>query len=77
ARDISIALEKPNNSSILNVIPVIIDSLKQQGKSQVNLRLLVGNSVILSRITRKSALQLNLKPGDSVYAQIKTAAICV
>jgi len=77
ARDISIALEKPSNSSIVNIIPVTIESLKEQGDSQVMLRLIAENSILLSRITRKSAVQLNLKPGDSVYAQIKTAAICV
>ena len=45
------------------------------GPAQVSLRLQVGEDFMLARITRKSAQQLDLKPGSAVFAQIKGVAI--
>ena len=83
ARDVSIALERPQNTSITNVLSArIVDieplspSPSTQGQSaQALLRLDVGGSIILARITRRSVALLDLNHGAEVYAQVKSVAL--
>jgi molybdate transport system ATP-binding protein len=83
ARDVSIALERPQNTSITNVLSArIVDieplspSPSTQGQSaQALLRLDVGGSIILARITRRSVALLDLNRGAEVYAQVKSVAL--
>jgi len=75
ARDVSLTLERQSKTSILNIFPAIVDALSDAGKAQTTVRLLVGGLPLLSRITRKSAVDLDLKPGRRIYAQIKSVAL--
>ena len=75
ARDVSIALARSDDSSILNIVPVGISQIEETGGSRVLLRLALGNQFLLARITRKSVDALDLKVGDKVFAQIKSAAL--
>lgn len=75
ARDVSLCLERPTDSSILNILNVEIDQLQPEPEGQMLVRLKAGESILLSRISQKSAARLNLKPGLRLYAQIKTAAL--
>ncbi len=77
ARDVSIALERPNASSILNVFPASVEALDEQEPGQVMVRLRAGQAAILARISRKSADQLQLVPGSSVFVQVKSMALVV
>ena len=75
ANDVSLCREKPEQTTILNILPATIDSIEQaQGASQL-LRLDVGGSRMLARVTRRSRAQLDLQAGQAVYAQIKTVAV--
>lgn len=75
ARDVSLTLERQTNTSILNILPVEVAELADEGPAQVMVKLSAGGTMILSRITRKSALGLGLEVGKQVYAQIKTVAL--
>jgi len=75
ARDVSITLERPRQTSILNVFPALIEEQVGHGSAQVMLRLRLGDSRLLSRVTRKSAETLGLQPGRRVYAQVKSVAL--
>ncbi len=76
ARDVSIALEKPQQTSITNVLPVRIIAIDANANSpQALLRLDLGGAVILARITRRSVALLGLKPDMIVYAQVKSVAL--
>lgn len=75
ARDLSITLERPTQSSILNIFPATVDSLAEDGTAQANVRLLLGENPILARITRKSVAHLNLKPGKHVFLQVKSVSL--
>ena len=75
ARDVSVTLTHQPDTSILNILPVTVDQLSEENNAQVTVRLLAGDTPILSRITRKSASDLELKPGKKVYAQIKSVAL--
>jgi molybdate transport system ATP-binding protein len=75
ARDVSIALETPAATSILNVLPAIITGIADGRDSQSIIRLQIGDQALLAHITRKSALMLGLQIGMAVYAQIKGTSI--
>jgi len=75
ARDVSLTLERQTGTSILNIFPAIVDEIAQEGRSQVTVRLKLGKISLLSRITRKSAEDLDLSPGSRVYAQVKSVAL--
>ncbi|HEY3699557.1 MAG TPA: molybdenum ABC transporter ATP-binding protein [Spongiibacteraceae bacterium] len=76
ARDVSIALEPPQRTSITNVLPArIIDIMIFDGSAQALVKLDLGGTIILARITRRSVAMLDLKPAMIVYAQIKSVAL--
>jgi molybdate transport system ATP-binding protein len=75
ARDVSIALEAPVATSILNVLLATITGLADDRAGQSVVRLQVGTQSLLAHITRKSALLLNLQIGMAVYVQIKGTSI--
>jgi molybdate transport system ATP-binding protein len=75
ARDVSITLEEPSATSILNVLPAIISQLTEGRDSQTVVQLHVGKQVLLAHITRKSLVLLGLQIGMSVFVQIKGTSI--
>lgn len=77
ARDISICRSRPSDTSILNILPVTIDEMEHSDGARILLRLCLGSQYLLARITRKSAMELELQVGDKVFAQIKSVALLI
>ncbi|MCU0833955.1 MAG: molybdenum ABC transporter ATP-binding protein [Chromatiaceae bacterium] len=78
ARDVSLALDEPGTSSILNILPVRILEIVELDRTQVLIRLAAGRddeTQVLARITRRSRDLLRLAPGREVYAQVKAVAL--
>jgi molybdate transport system ATP-binding protein len=76
ARDVSLALERHANTSILNVLPAKVALIRDHQTGQVNVSLDLGcGTCLLARITRKSAAALGIEPGKVVFAQIKSVAL--
>jgi molybdate transport system ATP-binding protein len=75
ARDVSIALEAPAATSILNVLPATITGIADGRDSQSVVRFQIGDPALLAHITRKSAVLLGLHVGMRVYVQIKGTSI--
>lgn len=76
ARDVSLSLKRPEGSSILNVLLARVEALATTDNQAHRLvRLRVGDTAILARITRFSAEQLGIAPGTVVWAQIKSVAL--
>ena len=76
ARDVSLTLQPPTNTTILNVLPCTINArAAAQNPAQALLKLDVAGQALLARVTRKSCDQLGLVPGLKVYAQIKSVAL--
>lgn len=75
ARDVSLMLSKPSQTSILNLLPARIIEIADDAPGQVLVRLALEDTVLLARITRKSAHVLNLQPGMTVVAQVKSVAV--
>ena len=75
ARDVSVTLAAPAQSTILNVLPATVARLEPRAGGHVDLELRVGEAILLSRISRRSCDLLGLKPGMACYAQVKGAAV--
>ena len=76
ARDVSLALERPRGSSITNILPARVDAVGPSGApGQVLVRLLVGETALLARITERSRRELAIAPGCAVWAQVKAVAL--
>jgi molybdate transport system ATP-binding protein len=76
ARDVSVALSRPLDSSILNILPATVVALHDEDAASVMLQLrLVDGSALLARLTRRSVGVLGLRPGQAVHAQVKGAAL--
>ncbi|MDA1069826.1 MAG: molybdenum ABC transporter ATP-binding protein [Proteobacteria bacterium] len=75
SRDISIALQPPVQSSVLNAIPASVVSVTEDDVAQADVVLDAGGSRLLARITHRSVAHLNLVPGARVFALIKAASV--
>jgi molybdate transport system ATP-binding protein len=76
ARDVSLALAEPRQTSIQNLLPAVVDAIAPDvHASQVLVRLRCGESLLLARITRRACEALGLRPGLAVWAQVKSAAL--
>jgi molybdate transport system ATP-binding protein len=76
ARDVSIALDAPQRSSIINILPATIDAIGEPGSNgQQLVRLTLQDQKLLARISVYSAQRLQLRAGMNVYAQIKGMAL--
>jgi molybdate transport system ATP-binding protein len=75
ARDVSLTLEHQSGTSILNILPAVVDDISHNSGAQVMVRLLSSGVPLLASITRKSADELHLKQGKQVFAQIKSIAL--
>ncbi|HYG43934.1 MAG TPA: molybdenum ABC transporter ATP-binding protein [Bordetella sp.] len=76
ARDVSLALAHPRDSSIVNVIPVrVLDMTPADNPDHILVRLDADGTPLLARITRYSRDQLKLSPGTHAWAQIKAVSV--
>jgi molybdate transport system ATP-binding protein len=76
ARDVSLALARPERTSIINILPARVLQLSDDADpAQVLVRLEVGSEPLLARITRRSAAELALAPGMALFAQVKAVAL--
>ena len=74
ARDVTISLNKPEETSILNILHGEVKEIGSLSGSQIDLLIDTG-SPLIARVTRKSLDNLKLEVGSKVYALIKAAAI--
>ena len=75
ARDVSLATERPQHVSVLNVFEGTVAGVLSAHGPQVDVSVDVGGTMIWSQITRKSLDDLSLQPGAKVFAMVKAVAI--
>lgn len=74
--DVSLSKDRPVKCSILNVMPVrVISVLEHTDIAQVIVRLDLNGILLTSSVTRKSARDLALCPGQTLFAQIKATTL--
>ena len=76
ARDVSLALEKPLGSSILNIFHGRVTRIAPTDTpGQILVQLHIGTTPLLARITERSRKALELQIGQAVWAQVKAVAL--
>lgn len=75
ARDVSLALTRPAGLSIRNILAGRVVRLATEEGPSLDIELDVGGTPLIARITRRSALDLGLKPGLAVFALVKSVSI--
>lgn len=78
ASDVSVCLEEPHVSSMLNKLPVTVIDIQQKGQlsgQEILVLQLKNHQRLLAKITVKSLIDLDLKVGMHVWAQIKSVAL--
>lgn len=76
AKDVSIALSRPQETSVLNILEChidVIDAATEDGQCLIHLTL--RDTRIQARVSAYSCEELNLRPGRQVFAQIKAVSI--
>jgi molybdate transport system ATP-binding protein len=80
ARDVSVTRLAPQQTSVINVLPVRLEALQAERHTAL-LQLRVGDGQagtpvrLLARITHRSCDILALRPGDMLFAQVKGVAL--
>ena len=74
SRDVALSLDRPENTSILNILPGRVTQVEDSGGPHAHVLLDVG-SPLWARIMKVSARELELAPGKPVYAMIKAVAV--
>ncbi len=76
ARDVSLALAAQSGTSIQNILPGTVAEIGDDSHPALALvRLQVGASPLLARLTKRSAASLGLQPGMKLWVQVKAVAL--
>lgn len=75
ARDVMLALDPPERISANNILPATVTAIEEGVGPVLDVVLDSGGTGLLSRITRISAERLALRPGQSVYAVVKSVTL--
>lgn len=75
ASDVMLSLTRPEGISALNVLEGVITDLRTGNGPGVLVRLACGEAHVIARITQRSAKALELKPGLTVYAIVKSVSV--
>lgn len=76
ARDVSIALERPQRSSIVNLLPAVVTATAATDTpGHVLVQMRMGEVPLLARISERSRRELDIRPGLQVWAQVKAVAL--
>ncbi len=81
ARDVSISIDHPGETSIRNILPARIAAVEELEDGAESAYAIVklehDGEWLLSRLLRRSAADLKLTPGMQVWAQVKAAAVVI
>ena len=76
ARDVSLALQRPGGTSIVNLLPARVTACAATDTpGHVLVQLRMGLSPLLARITERSRRELDIVPGRELWVQIKGVAL--
>lgn len=75
ASDVSLCRSMPEQSTILNILPAVVEAIQPGNGPSMLVRVVLGEDRIVARVTRRSIRELDLQPGDELFAQIKSVAV--
>ena len=74
ARDVALSVERPHSISVLNVLAGDVTAIEEQNGALVDVRLAIGHSVVVARVTRRSVNELRVHRGQRLHALIKAVS---
>ncbi len=74
ARDVMIALRRPEDMSALNVIPAVVEEIGPLDGPGIEIKLDCGGDALVARLTRYSVERLALRAGTPVFAVVKSVS---
>jgi molybdate transport system ATP-binding protein len=79
ATDVSLAVDRPSQTTILNILPVRVLHIEPLNEAQINVVVTLGHRdggpKLLARVTRRAQRLLGFGLGQDVYAQIKAVSL--
>ncbi|MCC6197447.1 MAG: molybdenum ABC transporter ATP-binding protein [Burkholderiales bacterium] len=75
ARDVSLALRRPEQISILNVLPGRVAAVRVDAGPVAEVTAAVGTTTIHARVTRKAVEELGLREGRDVFVLVKAVSL--
>ncbi|MGB5082891.1 MAG: molybdenum ABC transporter ATP-binding protein [Burkholderiales bacterium] len=75
ARDVSIALRRPEDISIQNILEGTVRELGPERGGAVDVVIAVGGTLLRARVTQRAVDRLGLVPGRGVYALVKAVSL--
>jgi molybdate transport system ATP-binding protein len=79
AADVSLAVDRPSRTTIVNILPVRVQQIDPLDEAQINVLLTIGHREdgprLLARVTRRAQRVLGFRPGQDIYAQIKAVSL--
>ena len=75
ANDVSLCLQRPEQTSILNVLEATVVRIQEEAAGSMLVHVRAGEDDLLARVTRRSCAELSLEPGTAVFAQVKSIAV--
>lgn len=75
ARDVSLSLQPPQHSSILNSLPATVQSVREDSPGYAMVAVRTGSATLLARISQHSAQQLGIHAQQLVFIQVKSVAL--
>jgi molybdate transport system ATP-binding protein len=79
ASDVSLAPERPSQTTIVNIIPVRVKEIEPLDSARINVLVAIGHRdsgpKLLTRITSRAQRLLGFAPGQDIYAQVKAVSL--
>jgi molybdate transport system ATP-binding protein len=75
ARDVSLALRRPQEISILNVLVGTVTAVGEHSAAIVDVQVRIGGALVNARLTRHSVRELGVHVGGSVFVLVKAVAL--
>lgn len=73
---VSLCRKHPEETSILNILAGEVEGIAADEHPGLTLvRVMIGKSALLARVTKRSLAALALEPGQAVWVQVKSAAV--
>jgi molybdate transport system ATP-binding protein len=75
ACDVSLAILRPSQTTILNCLEAIIMAIEPGSDADATVTLSLGSETMLARVTKRSLRALDLRLGQQVFAQVKGVSL--
>ena len=76
AGGISLSRKRQEDTSILNILPGMVEAIADEDHpGLVLVRIRIGESAFVARVTKRSVASLGIMPGQPVWVQVKSVAV--